>query len=207
MFPEIQRQSKERKFPEAVELLVRLNIDPTKGDQNIRGTCILPAGTGNEVKICVFTGTEAHEAVSEAGADMIGTEEMLRDIADGKIAFDKIIATPEQMPDLKRLARILGPKGLMPNPKSGTLVKPDELLEAVKLSKQGLIEYRVNEDATIMTKIGLRSFSDKDLESNADALLAAIAKKRPEVIKGRYFRNGQVKTTMGPPVQLDLNHY
>jgi large subunit ribosomal protein L1 len=128
----------------------------------------------------------------------------LKSITEGEIKFDKIISTPEHMPGLKQLARVLGPKGLMPNVKSGTLVKPDQLLETVKQSKQGLIEFRVNESATIMTKLGRREFSDEALSENLDALLKAIAMKRPESVKGRYMGRALMKTSMGPTLKLDV---
>jgi len=131
----IKEVSKERKFKESVEAIIRLNVDPRQGDQNIRGTCVLPAGTGKSVRICVFADSEMQEKVMEAGADIFGTDDLLKQLAEGKCDFDKLIATPEQMQSLKPLARVLGPKGLMPNVKSGTLVKPDELIDAVKISK------------------------------------------------------------------------
>lgn len=168
---------------------------------------MLPAGTGKEVKVCVFADAEMKDQVLEAGADVFGTDDLLKLLAEGKVEFDKLIATPEQMTGLRPLARILGPKGLMPNLKSGTLVKPDELLEAVRLSKQGQIEFRVNEHADIMVKIGLREFEDDKLFVNFDAFARAIAKKKPESIKGKYFLRGYMKTSMGPPVKLDLQEY
>jgi large subunit ribosomal protein L1 len=124
--------SKERKFKESVEAIVKLNVDPTKGDQMIRGTCILPAGTGKEIKVCVFADAEFHKELIEAGADIIGDESIIQKIADGEVPFDKIICTSEQIPILKKYARVLGPKGLMPNTKSGTLVKPDMIVETVR---------------------------------------------------------------------------
>lgn len=132
-----------------------------------------------------------------AGADIFGTTDLIKQLAEGKIEFDKLIATQEQMNQLKPLARVLGPKGLMPNVKSGTLVKPDELLEAVKLSKQGQIEFRVNEHSDIMVKIGLREFNEDQLLSNFDAFARALVKRKPESIKGKYFVRGYIKTTMG----------
>lgn len=138
------------------------------------------------------------------GTDIIGDEALLKTIGEGTIAFDKVIATPEHMPGLKTLARVLGPKGLMPNVKSGTLVKPDQLLETVKQAKQGLIEFRVNESATIMTKLGRREFTDEALQENLDALLKAIAMKRPESVKGRYMGRALLKTSMGPTLKLDV---
>lgn len=131
----------------------------------------MPAGTGREVKICVFSGEEFHEELKAKGADFIGNDQMLQDIGEGKIEFDRIIATPEQMGSLKKFARVLGPKGLMPNVKSGTLVKPDALLESVTQAKQGLLEFRVNEACYVMNAIGNKSFSDEDLERNLNAYL------------------------------------
>lgn len=134
---QVKEISKERKFKESVEAIIRLNVDPRQGDQNIRGTCVLPAGTGKTVRVCVFADGDMQEKVMEAGADVFGTTDLIKAMGEGKIEFDKLIATQEQMQALKPLARVLGPKGLMPNVKSGTLVKPDDLLEAVRLSKQG----------------------------------------------------------------------
>lgn len=207
IFAQLKQISKERKFAESLELIVKLNVDPTQGDQNVRGTCVLPAGTGKEVRVAVFADQEFHQDLMTAGADIIGDEKLLKDIADGNINFDRIIATAEHMPGLKQHARVLGPKGLMPNVKSGTLVKPDALLETVKESKQGLIEFRVNESAFIMSKIGKRHFTDENLETNLDALLKAIARKKPDSIKGRYYGRALLKTSMGPTLKLDMTPY
>ena len=129
IFSKIDEISKERKFKESIEVILKLNVDPTKGDQMIRGTCVLPAGTGKEIKVCVFADSEFHDDLRAVGADVIGSEETIADIAEGKIEFDKIICTQEFVQELKRYARILGPKGLMPNVKSGTLVSQDEIVE------------------------------------------------------------------------------
>lgn len=142
-----------------------------------------------------------------AGGDLIGDDKLIKEIGEGTLNFDKIISTPEHMQALKTMARVLGPKGLMPNLKSGTLVKADDLLEAVKSSKQGLIEFRVNEGATIMNKFGKRDFSNENLETNLDALLKSIAHKRPDSVKGRYMQRALVKTSMGPTLKLDLTPY
>lgn len=125
----------------------------------IRGTCILPEGTGKEIKICVFADSEMHAEIKAAGADAIGDDHMLQSFSTGDIPYDKIICTPEQIASLKKLARVLGPKGLMPNVKSGTLVKPDELVETVRQSKSGLIEFRINSESFIQSKIGMRRFN------------------------------------------------
>ena len=204
IFTRAKEVSKERKFTESMEVIVKLNVDPTQGDQNIRGTCILPSGTGKEVKVCVFAGLEFHEDLRAQGADFIGDDAILKGIEEGNIPFDKIIATPEQMTQLKAMARVLGPKGLMPNTKSGTLVKQHELLDAVKQSKQGLVEFRVNDGSFIMGKIGLRTFENSALLENLNALMDAIAKKKPESVKGKYFASAHVKSSMGPPLELKL---
>lgn len=132
VFTKIDELAKERKFDESVEAIVKLNVDPTKGDQMIRGTCILPSGTGKEIKVCVFADGEFHSELKEAGADILGNDQVLIDIGNGNVPFDKIICTQEHIQDLKKFARILGPKGLMPNTKSGTLVKADEIVEQVR---------------------------------------------------------------------------
>jgi large subunit ribosomal protein L1 len=212
--------SKERKFNESIEVIFRMSVDPKQGDQNIRGTCVLPAGTGTNIKVLVFADKDMEAEVMAAGADFFGNDEMLKQIAEGIINFDKLIATPEQMAQLKPLAKIIGPKGLMPNLKSNTLVKPDVLLEAVRLSKQGQIEFRINDNADIMAKIGLRSFTNEDIAKNYDSLARALIKKKPETIKGnhqfhfqsmftigRYFVRGYLKTTMGTPIKIDLSDY
>jgi large subunit ribosomal protein L1 len=168
---------------------------------------VLPAGTGKTVRVCVFADQEMEEKVVAAGADIFGTSDLVKQMAEGKIEFDKLICTQEQMNQLKPLARVLGPKGLMPNVKSGTLVKPDELIEAVKLSKQGQIEFRVNEHSDIMVKIGLREFNEEQLFTNFDAFARALVKRKPESIKGKYFVRGYIKTTMGKPIKVDLSEY
>ena len=159
------------------------------------------------MRICVFADSEMRDQVVAAGADIFGTDDLLKELAEGKCDFDKLIATPEQMQSLRPLARVLGPKGLMPNVKSGTLVKPEELIESVKLSKQGQIEFRVNEHADIMIKIGLREFEDDQLFVNFDAFARALVAKKPEAVKGKYFMRGYIKTTMGRPIKLDLSEY
>ena len=173
----------------------------------IRGTCILPCGTGKEIKVCVFADEGFHEDLERVGADVIGNEEVLADIAAGKISFDRILCTEEFLPRLKKFARILGPKGLMPNTKSGTLVKAAEIVGRVEESKKGLVEYKINLESTVMSKIGLRSFGQEKLEQNFDSILTSLVKKKPESVKGRYLLKGMVKTSMGPALKVDLQKY
>lgn len=145
----------------------------------------MPAGIGKEVKVCVFADKEMKDDIMAAGADIFGTDDIIKQMAEGNIPFDKLIATPEQMNALKPLARILGPKGLMPNVKSGTLVKPEHLIESVKVSKMGQIEFRVNEHSDIMVKIGLKEFDNEKLIENFNSFATALAKKKPESVKGK----------------------
>lgn len=207
VFAELMTVSKERKFLESIDAIIQLNVDPTRGDQMIRGTCTLPAGTGKEVKVCVFAGGDLHDELKAAGADILGNDQILLDIANDKIEFDKLLCSQEMIQDLKAYARILGPRGLMPNTKSGTLVKRDALVDQVRLSKRGLIEFRVNPESFILNKIGTRSFEGKALHENFDALMMALVAKKPESVKGRYFLKAMVKTSMGPPLRLNLDHY
>lgn len=155
----------------------------------------------------MFADKEFHEQLTELGADIIGDADVLKQIAAGEINFDKIVTTPEHMIDLKQMARILGPKGLMPNVKSGNLVKPDDLIETVKSSKMGLIEYRVNENSFIMGKFGKRNFKPEDLEKNLMAFLESIKGRRPESVKGRYMSSAHIKTSMGPPVKMSIDMF
>ena len=173
----------------------------------IRGTCVLPAGTGKELKVCVFADGEMQPAVVEAGADVIGSEQVVADIVSGALDVDRILATKEFLPQLKRHARFLGPRGLIPNKKSGTLVAADELVERVRESKKGLVEFRVNPESFILVKVGMRAFEDAGLVENFDALMTALAAKRPEAVKGRYFERAVLKSTMGPPFKVDLSKY
>ena len=196
----IKEESKARNFRETVDTIIKLNVDPTKGDQMIRGTVNLPAGTGKEIRVCVFADKVYHEELREAGADIIGDEQILTDIAAGNTDFDKLLCTQEQLVDLKKFARVLGPKGLMPNTKSGTLVKQDEIVDQVKQSKVGLMEFRINTDAFIQSKIGLREFENGALIENFEALMEQLIAKKPESVKGRYFLKGVMKTTMGKPL-------
>ena len=187
--------------------MVKLGVDPTRGDQMIRGTCVLPEGTGKEVKVCVFADSEFHEDLKAAGADIIGSDDVLIEIGKGNIEFDKLICSQEYLATLKKFARILGPKGLMPNVKSGTLVQADQIVEQVKQSKLGMIEFKVNPESFILSKVGLKSFDNQKLSNNFNSLMLALIDKKPESIKQRYFLKGMVKTTMSPPLKVDLSHY
>ena len=193
-------------FDETVELHVRLGVDPRHADQQIRGTVLLPNGTGKKVKILVFAkGDKAKEAI-DAGADYVGDEELLAKIQNQNwFDFDIVVATPDMMGELGKLGRILGPKGLMPNPKTGT-VNPD-IAKAVSEIKAGKVAYRVDKQGNINVCIGRASFDAQKLIENFKVLKDAIVKAKPATIKGNYIKNVAVTTTMGPGIKVDFSTF
>jgi len=189
------------KFDETVELALNLNVDPRHADQMIRSSVVLPHGTGKKVKVAVFTKGEKIDEAKAAGADIIGDDELLAKIQEGQIDFDIVIASPDMMGVLGRVARILGPKGLMPNPKTGT-VTPN-IAEAVKNAKGGQVNFRTDKKGNIHAGIGKASFSQEQLEENLRAFVAKINKLKPASAKGKYITNGALSLTMSPSVTLD----
>lgn len=190
------------KFDESVELGMRMGCDPRKSDQMIRGTVSLPNGTGKNVKVVVFAGGAPAEAAKAAGADEVGLDELLEKIKGGWTDFDVAIATPEAMTAVRKLARVLGPRGLMPNPKTGTVT--DDTAAAVKAQKAGKVEFRMDRQGNICTMIGKRSFDAEKLEQNAAALIDAIRAARPAALKGQLFKKVSLSSTMGVPVKIDI---
>jgi large subunit ribosomal protein L1 len=189
------------KFDETIEVAMNLAVDPRHADQMVRGVVTLPAGTGKDVRVAVFArGNKADEALA-AGADVVGAEDLMETIQGGTIDFDRVIATPDMMGIVGRLGKVLGPKGLMPNPKLGT-VTPN-VAEAVKAAKGGQVEFRVEKAGIIHSGIGKASFSDADLRRNFDAFVDAIVKAKPAGAKGRYVRKVALSSTMGPGVKVD----
>lgn len=189
-----------KKFDETVEIAVRLAIDVTKADQNIRGMLSLPNGTGKKVRVAVFTNDKADEA-KKAGADVIGGEDLIEKVAGGQIDFDRVIATPDMMPKMSKVARVLGPKGLMPNPKLGTVT--NDVAAAVKTAKAGQIEYRAEKNGIIHAGIGKMSFATEKLVENANALIEQLKKVKPASTKGQYILGIAVATTQGPGLHID----
>lgn len=189
-----------KKFDETLEIAVRLSIDVTKADQNIRGMLSLPNGTGKKVRVAVFTNDKAEEA-KKAGADVIGGEDLIEKVAAGQIDFDRVIATPDMMPKMSKVARVLGPKGLMPNPKLGTVT--NDVAAAVKTAKAGQIEYRAEKNGIIHAGIGKMSFSTEKLVENANALIEQLKKVKPASSKGQYILGIAVATTQGPGLHID----
>ena len=197
------RQTAIAKFDETVEVACRLGVDPKKADQMIRGTTLLPHGTGKTIRILVLTKGEKTAEAKSAGADMVGADEYIEKLQSGWADIDAIVATPDMMGAIGRLGKILGPKGLMPNPKSGTVTT--DIAKAVKDLKAGKIEYRVDKVGNVASRIGKISFSDDQLLENARVFLGAIVKAKPSTAKGTYLKNASICSTMGPGIKLDTS--
>ena len=197
---EALREYTSKKFDETLEIAIRLGIDVTKADQNIRGMLSLPNGTGKSVRVAVFTANAQDEA-KKAGADVIGGEELIDSVAAGNINFDRVIATPDMMPKMSKIARVLGPKGLMPNPKLGTVT--NNVADAVATAKAGQIEYRAEKKGIIHAGIGKMSFETAKLVENANALIDQLKKVKPAAAKGQYILGISVATTQGPGLKVD----
>jgi large subunit ribosomal protein L1 len=190
------------KFDETIEIALNLGVDPRHADQMVRGVVSLPKGTGKTVRVAVFAKDAKAEEARAAGADVVGAEDLIESIQNGTIDFDRAIASPDMMGLVGRVAKILGPKGLMPNPKLGT-VTPN-VGEAVKAAKGGQVEYRVEKAGIIHSGIGKASFSASDLRANFDALVDAVVKAKPSGAKGKYLRKAALSSTMGPGVKIDV---
>lgn len=192
-----------KKFDETLDLVVRLGVDPRKADQMIRATVALPSGTGKDIRIAVFAQGEAAQAARDAGAEHVGGEELAAEVEKGMTDFDLAIATPDMMPTVGKLGRVLGPRGLMPNPKTGT-VTPD-VAKAIEEFKGGKVEYRTDRFANVHVPIGKASFDEAALLANLRAVVGELERARPASAKGQYMRKIVVSTTMGPGVRLDPN--
>ena len=190
------------KFDETVEVAINLGVDPRHADQMVRGTVSLPHGTGKSVKVVVFAKDDKAKEAEEAGADLVGAEELAQKIQGGEIDFERCIATPDMMAVVARLGKVLGPKGLMPNPKLGT-VTPD-VASAVKAAKAGQIEFRVEKQGIIHAGVGKASFSEEALAENISTFVSAIAKAKPSGAKGTYMKKVSLSSTMGPGLKLDV---
>ncbi len=189
------------KFDETVEVAMRLGVDPRHADQMVRGTVVLPHGTGRSMRVLVFAAGEKVKEAEEAGADFVGGDDMLEKINGGWMDFDAVVATPDMMRVVGRLGRVLGPRGLMPNPKAGTVTM--DVAKAVQDIKAGKVEFRVEKAGIIHAPVGKVSFSKEQLEENARSLIEAVVKAKPAAAKGRYVKSVNVTTTMGPGITLD----
>lgn len=190
------------KFDESVELSMRLNVDPRHADQQIRGAIVLPNGSGRTQKVCVIAQGAQEQEAKDAGADFVGGKELIDDMKKGWLDFDVIVATPNMMGELGKIGKILGPKGLMPNPKTGTVTM--DVKKAIEDIKKGKVEYRVDKDGNINVLMGKVSFDDAKLVENFNTLYDVVAKARPAAVKGQYFLNITVSSTMGPGVKVAI---
>src|SRR5690242_21669098 len=199
----LARQTSPAKFDPTIEVALRLGVDPRKADQMVRGTVNLPHGTGKTAKVLVFATGERADAARAAGADIVGDDALIEEVAGGRLDFDAVVATPDLMGKVGRLGRVLGPRGLMPNPKTGT-VTPD-VVKAVNDIKGGKIEFRVDKHSNLHFIIGKSSFDDTKLVENYGAALEEILRLKPSAAKGRYIKKAAISTTMGPGIPLDPN--
>lgn len=189
------------KFDETIDVAFRLGIDPRHADQMVRGAIVLPGGTGKTVKVVVIASGDKVKEAEDAGADFVGGDDIINKIAGGWLDFDRVIATPDMMGKIGKVARVLGPRGLMPNPKLGTVVV--EIAKAVKEQKAGKVEYRADKTGIVQVPIGKKSFSEEKLTENLKAIVAAIVKAKPSSSKGVYLKSLVISTTMSPGVKVD----
>ena len=198
---EIVRSLAQAKFDETIDLVVRLGVDPRKSEEMVRGTVALPSGTGKNVKVAVFAQGEAATAAKEAGADYVGADDLAAEVEGGMLDFDVAISTPDMMPTVGKLGRALGPRGLMPNPKSGTVT--DDPAKAVQDFKGGKVEFRTDRYGNVQVPIGKASFEISSLVANLNAVVEELERLKPSSSKGRYFKKVSISSTMGPSVLID----
>jgi large subunit ribosomal protein L1 len=195
------RELASAKFDETIEIAMNLGVDPRHADQMVRGMVSLPSGTGKEMRVAVFAKGDKADEATAAGADKVGAEDLMEDMQAGNLDYDRVIATPDMMGVVGRLGKLLGPKGLMPNPKLGT-VTPD-VKKAIEDAKGGQVEFRVEKAGIVHSRIGKMSFSDEQIRANFDAFVDAIAKAKPSGAKGKYVRKISVSSSMGPGLKID----
>jgi large subunit ribosomal protein L1 len=201
---ELAKKASYANFDETMELHLHMNLDPRHADQQVRGTVTLPHGLGKRVRLLVFTQGEAVRTAEEAGADYVGADDLLKRIEEGWLDFDVAIATPDVMGKISKLGRILGRRGLMPNPKSGTIVPPQDLPRAIGEARKGRVEFRLDRTAIIHLPLGKLSFDSDRLMENLATVVETIVKARPKGAKGQYVKSVSLTTSMGPGIKLDL---
>lgn len=201
---DLARRASYANFDATVEVHLRMGVDPRQADQQVRSTVSLPHGTGRTVRVLVFAEGEAEKAAREAGADYVGSDDLIKRIQEGWFEFDVAVATPAMMSKVGRLGRQLGPRGLMPSPKSGTIVPEDDLPRVIKELKAGRVEFRLDKTANIHVPIGRVSFSNEQLLENLAALMEAVQRAKPAAAKGQYIRRVTIAPTMGPGVKVDV---
>jgi large subunit ribosomal protein L1 len=198
---ELVKQTHYAKFDESVDLALRLGVDPKRADQMVRGTTVLPHGSGKKIRVLVFAKGDKEQEARAAGADYVGADDLMEKIKGGWMDFDQAIATPDLMAAVGKLGKILGPRGLMPNPKTGTVTF--EVAKAIADIRKGRVEYKVEKAGIIQVPVGKVSFEAKRLYDNAHAVLEAVVKARPASVKGRYLMSAVISSTMGPGIKLD----
>ena len=197
------KDSATAKFDETVELHIRLNVDPRQADQQVRGVALLPHGLGKAVRVLVFAQGEGERLATEAGADFVGSDDLIERIEGGWTDFDVALATPDIMGRIGRLGRVLGRRGLMPSPRGNTVVQPQDLPRAIEEARKGRVEFRLDRTGIIHSPIGKASFEPENLMGNMAALVSAITQARPEVVRGQFIRSVSVSSSMGPGVRID----
>jgi large subunit ribosomal protein L1 len=195
------KQTVYAKFDESVDLALRLGVDPKRSDQMVRGTTVLPHGSGKKMRVVVFAKGEKEQEARQAGADHVGAEDLMEKIKEGWMDFDQAIATPDLMGAVGKLGKILGPRGLMPNPKTGTVTF--DVAKAIAEIRKGRVEYKVEKAGIIHVPVGKASFEEQRLYDNAHAIIESVLKARPASVKGRYLKSATISTTMGPGIRLD----
>jgi len=201
---ELAKKASYARFDETVELHLKMGVDPRSADQQVRGVVLLPNGLGRKIRVLVFAQGEVIKSAKEAGADYAGADELIKQIEGGWLEFDVSMATPDMMPKVAKLGRILGRRGLMPNPKSGTVVSPQDLPRAISEARKGRAEFRLDRTAVIHLPIGKISFDKDKLLQNLEAVIEAIVKAKPSGVKGQYIRSISLSSSMGPGFKLDL---
>ena len=201
---ELAKQIAHAKFDESVELHMRMGVDPRQANQQVRGVALLPHGLGKEVRVLVFAQGEAERIAQSAGADIVGSDELAKKIEGGWLEFDAAISTPDMMGKVGKLGKILGRKGLMPNPKSGTVVAAEDLPRVIEDARKGRVEFKLDRTAIIHVPLGKISFEPEKLVANLTAVVEAVTKAKPVGAKGQYIKSAYITTTMGPGIKLDL---
>lgn len=201
---DLAKQVSFAKFDETVELHMRMGLDPRHADQQVRGVALLPNGLGKQIRVLVFAQGDAERIAREAGADYVGNDDLIKQIEGGWIEFDVSVATPDMMGKVGRLGRLLGRRGLMPNPRTGTVVPPDDLPRVIRDARKGRVEFRLDRTAIIHVPLGKRSFETAALLENMATLVDSVVKAKPTGAKGQYVRSATITTSMGPGIPLDL---
>lgn len=199
------KQTAFTKFDSTVEVHMRMGVDPRHADQQIRSVVLLPAGTGKQVRVLVFAEGDTARIAEEAGADYVGSDELIEKILGGWVDFDMAIATPPMMKKVGRLGRVLGPRGLMPSPKAGTIVQDDEIARVISEARQGRVEFKIDKTANLHIPLGKVSFTEEQLMANLSAVMEAVNKAKPSGAKGTYFKRVTLTSTMGPGIRVDAN--